>query len=325
MKKYLLFYFSAAFVCLCLAGLIISPAEATQAAVYSLRLCAGTIVPSLFPFMVVANMAVRLGLPSAAGRLLSPVSKRIFGISGAGLSAFILGLFGGYPLGAVTVSQLYNAKSISREEANRLLRFCDNCGPAFTISVAGAAVFGSVAAGYYIFGTHCISALLLAIFHRKKCSEITARPASHRLDAPAAFTESVKISAINCLSVCGFVTFFGVAVGLLDASGILPQLCGKISASTGSELHFVRSAAAGLLELGTGVGSMAGLSLNAKNLALASFILAWGSLSVQAQATAAINESGLSAKPHFIGKLEHGVLAAVITLLTYPLFFYLFS
>lgn len=325
MKKNLLFYFSAAFLCLCLAGLIISPTEATAAAANSLRLCAGTIIPSLFPFMVVANMAVRLGLPSAAGKLLSPMSKKIFGISGAGLSAFILGLFGGYPLGAVTVAQLYSAKSVSRTEATRLLRFCNNCGPAFTISVAGAAVFGSAAAGYFIFGTHCMSALLLAIAHRKKSADITVCPASHRLDAPAAFTESVKISAINCLSVCGFVTFFGVAVGLFDVSGILPQLCGKISAVTGAELHFVRSAAAGLLELGTGVGSMAGLSLNAKNLALASFILGWGGLSVHAQAVAAINESGLSAKPHFVGKLEHGVLAAVITLLAYPLFFYLFS
>lgn len=321
MKKYLLFYFSAAFLCLCLAGLVISPTEAATSAAISLRLCAGTIVPSLFPFMVVANMAVRLGLPSAAGKLLSPVSHKLFGISGAGLSAFILGLFGGYPLGAVTVSQLYSAKAVSRPEANRLLRFCNNCGPAFTISVTGAAVFGSAAAGYFIFGVHCVSAVLLAVLHRKKSAEIPVCHAQYRLDTAAAFTESVRISAVNCLSVCGFVTFFGVAVGLLDVSGFLPQLCGKISATIGSELHFVRSAAAGLLELGNGVGSMAGLSMNAKNLALASFILGWGSLSVQAQAAAAINESGLSAKPHFFGKLEHGVLAAVLTLLAYPIFF----
>lgn len=326
MKRQLLFVLTAILTLGTFFALLISPAEASAAARDALALCGATIIPSLFPFMVISNMIVRSGIAGRLGKALEPLSRRLFGVSGAGGSAFLLGLAGGYPLGAYTVSDLYTGGNISRAEAQRLLRFCNNCGPAFMLTVAGNAVFQSPRAGYFLLTVHAISAFAVGLCScRKKKNSAGDFPGGslkHKsLDFSSALTESVKCASLSCLSVCGFVSFFGVLMGLLNALNILPAVCGQISIITGAELRFVRSLIYGFFEIGIGVGSMAGLSINVHNLALCSFVLAWGGLSVQAQAAQTIKESGLSTAPHFLGKLLHGALSTLITVILYPLFF----
>ncbi|NLH00904.1 MAG: sporulation protein, partial [Clostridiales bacterium] len=137
----------------------------------------------------------------------------------------------------------------------------------------------------------------------------------------AAFTESIKRATASMVTVCGFVVFFSVLVGVLDASGVLLSLSGGISSYSGTELHFSRSLLTGILEIGTGISSMLGLSANAQNAALCSFLIGWGGLSVHAQAAAVIREGGLNPARHTFGKLLHGCLSALITFFTYPIIF----
>lgn len=92
---------------LALAALVLCSAQAMESARYGLMLCAQMIVPSLLPFFILSSLLRQLGLPGVLGRLLAPVTERLFGIGGAGASAFLLGVTGGYPLGAATVVQLF--------------------------------------------------------------------------------------------------------------------------------------------------------------------------------------------------------------------------
>ncbi len=312
-------------ICLALsafAGLLIFPAAAAEGARSGLALCGSVIIPSLFPFTVLAGLLLELGLPDKLGRFASPLMKRLFHVSGQGSVAFFLGILGGYPLGAVTVSQMHTSGQLTKKEAERLLGFCDNSGPAFIIAMAGTAVFKSSAAGFFLYGTHIIAAILTGVLLRGKQSEPS--PILPYKKAPgfsAAFSASVKRGTAAAVTVSGFVVFFSVLMALLNAAGFLPSLCGRLSSQLGLELHFTHSLVNGFLEIGSGIGSMTGLSLNAQNLAMCAFVLGWGGLSVQAQAAAVIKESGLSASKHFLGKLLHGVLSALITYFTFALFF----
>ena len=302
--------------------LILYPQWAAEGAKARLSVCGGIILPSLFPFMVLGNLMSEIGLPSAVGRFLSPLTRRFFGVSGVGASAFFMGITGGYPLGAITVARLYTSGQIGRTEASRLLRFCDNTGPAFIVSVAGSLIFKSTAAGFFLYGIHVFSALLAGLIQRGPAAPHTLTPAPCKSsDFFTAFTESVKSAAFTCVSVCGFVVFFSALTGLLDSVGILSSLAGKMSHGLGTELHFSRSLLIGLLELGSGMGSLQGLSLNSANLALCAFILGWGGISVRCQAASAIKESGLPVAANLFGKLFHGLLSALLCVLFYPLFF----
>ena len=87
-----------------LGALLVCSQAALESARAGLTLCAQMIVPSLLPFFILSSLLQQLGLPGLLGRLLSPVTQRLFGIGGAGASALLLGVTGGYPLGADAVA-----------------------------------------------------------------------------------------------------------------------------------------------------------------------------------------------------------------------------
>ncbi len=61
----------------------------------------------------------------------------LFRAGGACSSALALGFVGGYPVGARTAIALYENGQCSKTEAERLLAFCNNSGPAFILGGGG--------------------------------------------------------------------------------------------------------------------------------------------------------------------------------------------
>ena len=138
-------------VCLILCGVLVwFLADAKQLrleAAGALALCAGTVIPALFPFMAVAGMLVRLGLGQWLAPYMAGLTAPLFRLPGCAGSALLLGLVGGYPIGARTAAELYTSGALTRQEAERLLTFCNNSNPVFLVSVLGSGVFGSVQDG----------------------------------------------------------------------------------------------------------------------------------------------------------------------------------
>ena len=137
-------------VCLILCGILVwFLADARQLrleAAKALTLCAGTVIPALFPFMVVTGLLVRLGFGQWLAPDMAGLMASLFRLPGCAGSALLLGLVGGYPIGARTAAELYASGDLTRQEAERLLTFCNNSNPVFLISVLGVGVFGSVRA-----------------------------------------------------------------------------------------------------------------------------------------------------------------------------------
>ena len=99
----------------------------------SLEMCARLIIPRLFPFFLLSSFLNSAGLPHMLGRIFGRWSGKLFGVSGAGFSAFFMGICGGYPLGAASAGQMEEQGIISPAEVEKLLAFCNNTGPAFII------------------------------------------------------------------------------------------------------------------------------------------------------------------------------------------------
>ncbi|MBQ9249699.1 MAG: sporulation protein [Oscillospiraceae bacterium] len=299
-----------------MAAMIGASSQVISSCRYGLQLCVELILPSLFPFFVVSILLSRLGFPLMLGRLLAPAAARLFRISGEGASAFLIGLTGGYPLGAAYIADMEKSGAVSKEEAERLLAFCNNSGPAFIIGAVGIGVFGSAKAGLMLYLIHiCAAACTGLLFRRSGPAEIK-RPCETPLVLPLsrALPEAVQQAVISVLSVCGFVVCFTVFTGLLDTNGFFSLLAGHLASATGMELHWCRSLLCGLLELGSGAGTMRGLSLSARNLALAASLLSWGGLSVHLQTLSVLSESKIKGALHFAGRLISACIAAVLGL-----------
>lgn len=309
------------------AALIVSAQAVAASCRDALRLCGEVIIPSLFPFFVMSLLLNKLGLPQLVSSVLAPAAGRLFGVSGAGASALIIGLTGGYPLGAAYIADMLSSGVIARREGERLLAFCNNSGPAFIMGAVGAGVFASARVGVYLYITHILAAVLTGVIMRllARGEEISAPGKTEARSAPASFgealPEAVRGAVSAVLNVCGFVVAFSVLVGVLDREGFFSLAVGRIAALTGWELRWTRALLTGLLELGGGVGAMHGLGISPANLALAAFLVGWGGVSVHFQTASVIAESGIKGALHFAGRLISACIGGVIAYLCYPLVF----
>ncbi|MCD8144335.1 MAG: sporulation protein [Oscillospiraceae bacterium] len=306
-------------------GILLFPSQVAEAARGGLEQCGTVLIPALFPFLTLSGLVVHLGGGEALSRRLGPVMTPLFGVGGAGAAALLLGLIGGYPVGAQTVRGLCDRGQCSRQEGERLLCFCNNCGPAFLLGVAGSAVLGSAAAGWLLWLGHVLAALLMGILLRLTggvCAS-APRPAAPAgasrpgtASFPTALVESVTGAARSVLQLCAFVIFFAVLIRLLAVTRVLALSSRGLAvllAPLGVNLTGCTALLTGGLELTRGVLSLSGQSATPAVLALLAFLLGWGGLSVHCQTLAVLHGSGLSSGGYLRGMLLHGLLAAGIT------------
>ena len=153
MKKIRFPWRSAAY-CGALACLILDSRCASQAAADALRQCAYTVIPSLFPMLVVTNLM----LPAIV-RLRLPKLSRLCRIPQGSEGIFLLGLVGGFPVGAQCIAQT----PMERSDARRMLGFCNNCGPAFVFGMIGS-FFSDPMVPVILLLIQTFSALTIAMF-----------------------------------------------------------------------------------------------------------------------------------------------------------------
>ena len=306
-------FLSLTAVVLLLAALLVNADAALAAGRQALGTCGRLMIPSLFPFFVLSSLLSSLGLPGILGRALAPLAMRIFGISGAGASALLIGLTGGYPAGAGYIADMERSGYISRSEGERLLAFCNNAGPAFIIGTVGIGVFRSARVGLLLYAVQILAALLTGFLFRNR-TYVQELP-SVQLDSvngAAALSEAVHRSVGAVLNVCGFVICFSVLLSLLDAHGLISVFCGMLSRVCGWELHFTRALITGFFELGSGASAMLGLPFTPSTLALAAFLLGWGGLSVYLQTLSVLAGSQLKGALHITGRLLCASIGAVL-------------
>lgn len=168
----------AAWACLAALGLLLArSAEAAQAVRDGLALCAGSVIPALFPFLAVSGLLT--ALDAGASPALGPLA-RLLGCSRPEPRPFSWALRAAIPWGPAPWPSCIAGAGISRREACRLLLFSNNCGPAFILGVAGLGCFGSLRAGVLLWGVHILAALVIALALPRRAAEPPERPALSR-------------------------------------------------------------------------------------------------------------------------------------------------
>lgn len=309
---------------LCLGLLLFSfPANSAEGARKGITLCLDLLIPSLFPFFVLSSLFIKTGLAGLFARPLQHLMYPLFGVGGAGATPLILGILGGYPVGARTVAQLRTQNECSAQEAQRLALFCNNCGPAFLVGAVGVGIFGSESIGFLLLAANSLSAILLGIglhvvFGKTQQNKTT--PTTPLQPLSAVFPDCVHSAFSSSLNVCAYVILFSVLTALADCSGILPAISNGFAALFGGEnsRSLCRSFFIGLVELSTGTAALEPSVPLA--LPLAAFILAWGGLSVHCQTLPFWQAADIRATPYLIAKLVQGLLSAGLLILLLPHF-----
>lgn len=201
-------YLGAAFGATALAILILDGRTALQGAQEGIDLCLKTLIPTLFPFFFLSNTLSS----SLTGRnipILRPMG-RLCKIPKGAESIFLIGLLGGYPMGAQCISGAYEAGCLTSKDARRMLAFCNNCGPAFLFGISGA-LFSNPTVPWILFGIHFASALLVGVIlpGEPSCCNYVNRP---KFSPVIILRQAIRSMAV----VCGWVVLFKVLLAFLS-------------------------------------------------------------------------------------------------------------
>lgn len=229
---------------LCIAALLFSK-ECSKGAENGIGLCLSTLVPSLFPFMVLASYITESGLAEKIGRHLSWLTKPLFGLDGCFASAILLSVTGGYPVGAKSVNSLYKKGVASESECKRASLFLVCSGPGFLVNFIGTQLYSSIEIGFIIFAAQCISVLILGfalkfVYRNKSDDNSNVEILLNTPQKGDALVKSVLDGARGMFAICAFVVLFSAFTEIFCSHIadeniqkpflILTEVCGAVTA-----------------------------------------------------------------------------------------------
>ena len=254
--------------------LILDSKTALSGANSGITLCSQSVIPSIFPFLILTGVLLPL-LSGKQSGMLRPIS-RLLRIPQGTESIFLMGLLGGYPTGALMVTQAWKNGQLKRDDARRMLAFCSNAGPSFLFGILGSK-FPNAWMLWVLWLIHIVSAVLTAVLlpgpHSKFAGNIAAPSVT--------WTDSLKNAVRTMAYICGWVVFFRVVIAFLDrwVLWLLP-----VSA---------RVIVYGILELANGCCNLNYIASDGLRFVICSGILAFGGVCVMMQTASVTGSLGL--------------------------------
>ena len=265
-----------------LVVLILDSKTALSGARDGISLCINSVIPSLFPFFIL-SMFVNMTFTGESIKPLRPIGK-LCGIPEGAESLLLLGLLGGYPVGAQSINEAYKNHSLSNDDAHRLLGFCSNAGPAFIFGMVGG-LFSTQKPLWFLWAIQILSALFVGYILPGKQRSYCRLPQGTRATLPVIVEKSIKTMA----SVCGWVMAFRVVLSFFQRWFLW------LFATEG------QVAIAGLLELSNGCHALYSVSNQGTRYVMAACFLSFGGLCVAMQTVSVTKDTGTGL--YFPGKL----------------------
>ncbi len=278
--------------------LILDGQTALLGASEGIELCIKTIIPSLFPFFVLSGLlsGALIGMPL---RILRPIG-RLCGIPKGAESLLAVGLLGGYPVGAQCVASAWKNGQLSRENAERMLGFCNNAGPSFLFGILGL-MFEKRWIPWCLWSVHILSAIIVGTLTKEKCYDTVPLH-----NSPISLTNALNNAIRVMAAVCSWVVLFRIMLTFLSrwVLWLVPE--------------YWRVLIAGLLELSNGCVQLKVIASTGLRMIIAALLLAFGGLCVTMQTRSVT--TGLSIKYYLSGKM---IQAIISVFLIYPLQYFL--
>ena len=280
--------------------LILDPKTALIGANKGIELSLRTVLPSIFPFLVLSQL-IHKSFMGISIPILKPVRK-LCGIPEGAESIFLLGLIGGYPVGAQSIENAYISGMLNKHDAKRLLGFCNNAGPAFIFGMASG-LFSSMKTAWVLWFVHILSAVAVGALLPGKSNEVYKLDNAKTLSLPLVIEKGVKTMG----QICAWVILFRIIIAFISRwfLWMLPKE--------------IEIAIIGFLELSNGCCELYSVSQEGLRFVLSSVILSLGGICVGMQTYSVAKRTGLGR--YFPGKVLQGCISFFIAgVLQYILF-----
>jgi hypothetical protein len=259
----------------------------------TIDLCLKAVIPSLLPFMLLSSILCKT-LAGKSFRVLKPLG-RFIGIPKGAESLWIIGLLGGYPIGAKCINDAYKENLITQSSARQMLAFSSNAGPSFIFGIIGP-LLSQISTVWILWVIHIISSIITAAVVSNKCNEsCTLKHTEWK------FAEIIPNCLRSMASICTCILIFRIILSFLDR-----WLFHQITLP-------LQIAISGMMELTNGALMLPNLNTRGDQFIISAGIIGFGGFCILMQTISVTERTGLGM--YFPGKI---IQSATSLLIAYP-------
>ncbi len=281
------------------------PSSAKEHAYLGLHVWFTQMIPSLLPFMILSSVLVGLNLEQILVKPISVLLRRLFHVNDAGIYVIVMGFLCGFPMGAKTAALEYESGKISKDEAEFLLAFTNNIGPAYFLSFVYGIIYpkGNFAMGLFIlYGIPFLYGILLrySLYRHRIVTPINTR--QKHISKLSACTTAASPTLFSVLDTS--ITKGLIQISMLGGYMILCNLLVMIPKTLFHKIPILCTFFHNVLEISGGLLSIRALHLTGEQAFIAAHIsLAFTGLSCHLQTFHILNHSGLSCQKYMLHKI----------------------
>lgn len=270
------------------------------------------MIPSLLPFMIISSMLIKLGLDEILIKPIAGILKFVYRINDAGIYVLVMGFLCGFPMGAKAASMEYEEGKITKKEAEFLLSFTNNIGPAYFLSFVYGNIYEGIPVWKGLLFLYAMPLLYGFVIRYTLYRDLPVRPtAAHKppengnIKPKKGFLTVLDTSINNGLSQIAMLGGYMILCNLLV---MIPKI---IFASNNAVSTFFHN----LMEISGGLLAIRSLNLSsAAAFACSHISLAFTGISCHLQTFHILGQSGLSRQKYMLHKL---VLCSIVGITLY--------
>lgn len=309
MKKNLINYLTDIVLIYIFISLFIYSKELKENILFTLELWVNNLIPSIFPFLLFANLFRNYGIIDILNNFFGPIIQKIYNLPKEASFPIIMSMFSGFPTGSKYVKDLLNNKEITENEANCLITFTNYSNPLFVISIIGETLLGNKRIGIIIYIIHIITGLIIGLLFKNRNllkSKKTNINKSNKEKLMPILVKSIKEIFEILLNVLGIMLFFNIIITILN----------KILKET-----ILTTIIKSIIEITSGINLISKLNINIRiKASIIGALLSFSGLSVHFQTKSIIEGSNIKYNRYLYARIFHSLLC-FITIYT---LFYLF-
>ncbi len=297
--------------------ILANPQKFTNGTISGLKLFVFSVLPGLFPFMLLTKLLTEIGFIFKISQKLDNFSYKIFGTPGVSIYCFLMSILSGYPIGAKIISDLSAQNLINHNEAKKMTIFCTTSGPIFVIAAVGISMFKSYKIGIILYLSHILSSLILGICYNL----ITKKNNQLKQYQTSIFKNDTKKENIvsNCINqtinslfvVAAYITIFYLIGEILTSLNVFKFLSSALFPLL-SKLQFNKSHINGLifgiLEVTRATKELS-IIKDSLSVILASGLISFSGLSIIFQSMAFLKTAKIKAHTFICFKCVHMIVS----------------
>lgn len=299
--------------------ILVAPTTYAKSVLKGLSIFFKSVLPGLLPFMFLCKLLTKLNCMNFFTKFLEKPANKLFGVNSNGISAFLLSMLSGYPLGARITSDLYSQNQISKTNATKTAILSSTPGAIYVIGAVGGSMLNNTKLGLVIYISCTCSTLITSIIFNLIFKTQTQQQNLNKeikQKEKNIVVSSVQETVIGLLTVAFYISMFSLTIDLLTNLKVISLLSYPLCLIFGKNANFaINGLISGLIEMTNGAKLLSSIKSSPIIISLIASVISFSGLSIIMQSFNFLSNTSINKIQFIIAKIIQAIISFFICFL----------